>query len=102
MKIQEYINNLVKFCNENKEKELWPGGPNGEQYLSGMIRVDDEGNNRGSYVEGLTTFAKTVGFLNNLNFKEVFPGPPEKERGLCDPDAVSLFQDNKGKYPVWI
>jgi len=71
--IKTAINNLIRFCNEKADQPLWPNGPTGSDYLRGLVRVDEDGVNRGSFVEELTTLDKTVSYLLSLDWEEVFP-----------------------------
>jgi len=76
--IDAAIQNLNSFCNKNLNVELWPGGPTGLEYVSGLVRCDKFGGHRGSYVEGVDTLHKTINFLNSLDWHECIPNNPRE------------------------
>jgi hypothetical protein len=73
--VETGIQNLLDFCQAKKDEPLWPNGPTGEQYINGLVRVNPDGTNRGSFVEGLDTIDKTIDFLKQLEFTKVEVSP---------------------------
>lgn len=83
------VEKLVDFCKAKAEDYLWPGGPTGEVYLDGLVRVKPDGSNRGSFVRGLDDLNKTVNFLKEVNFSRVEVSP-EIQFGNCQYYQASL------------
>ena len=67
------INNLVNFCREKQTEPLWTNGPTGKEYINGLVRIDESGKNRGSFVPGITNIYKTIEFLQGQDWYEVIP-----------------------------
>ena len=76
------IEKLCDFCQVSGA--LWPNGPTGKQYLDGLVRVDQGGNNRGSWVNGLTSFTATLEFLIGLDWKVADDVPENARRAGCE------------------
>lgn len=77
--IFDAIKNLFNFCNEKKDEEIFPDGPTGVQYLDGLVRIDEAGNHRGSFVEGVNTLQLTYEYLWGKVWNEIFPEEGTRE-----------------------
>jgi len=88
-KIKAAIDKLITFCNNSTEKPLWPNGPTGEEYLQGLVRVDEQGENRGSFIPGLTNLSTTLQFLLGLDWMPVVVSEEAKREG-CEYYSAEL------------
>lgn len=79
--VNNAIRGLLEFCKSKIGEALWPNGPTGAAYLDGLVRVDANGVNRGSYVKGLDTLDKTLDFLRGLSWQPVVPAPGTSRKG---------------------
>lgn len=82
---------LFAALNATKAAEGVEGTGVPEGYSEGFVRVKPDGSNRGSFVEGVDTLAKTRDLLERLEWFEV--PRAELPAGACDPDErVSYFR----------